>query len=253
MASLPVPLDAFPLDERRVLIVQCQSPQALSLGATVARAGGRVTVARTRSAALAEITREGKGFDAAVVDAQLPGDGVASVVHALRSSPWPCLAVGFCPSGSQADRRRAVVGGVVDLFVPPHSPDAFVAVIARCAEVTAHLRSRLEGGMLPVLESIPTLRRPPHDVEEGPRCLVAPTRVRRSDLESRVRSFADGRGLSDRELAVLRFIAMGYRYDEIGEAMAISARTVKMHATNVRKKVGASDRNSLVRKMYAAR
>ena len=250
MASISEPLGESLLSERRVLIVQCQPPQALSLGATVARAGGRVTVARTRGAALAEIARDDKGFDAAVVDAQLPGDGVMSVVHALRSAEWPCLAVGFCPLGGHADRRRAVVAGVIDLFVPPHSAEAFVAAVARCAVATDHLRSRLDGGRLP--EAAPS-RRPPHAVEGGPRCLVAPTRLRRGDLESRVRAFADGRGLSDRELAVLRFIAMGYRYDEIGEAMAISARTVKMHATNVRRKVGATNRNHLIRKMYAAR
>jgi DNA-binding CsgD family transcriptional regulator len=44
---------------------------------------------------------------------------------------------------------------------------------------------------------------------------------------------------------------MGYRYDEIAAVMVISPRTVKMHAFNVRKKVGASDRYHLLRKMYA--
>jgi DNA-binding NarL/FixJ family response regulator len=161
------------------------------------------------------------------------------------------LAVGLCSSGSQADRRRAVAAGVIDLLAPPHlAADSFVDMLTRCSVATAHLRARIDGLDDP-LEPLPPPRRPPHAVEPGTRCLVDPARLRRSDLEGRVHAFADGRGLSTREMSVLRYIAMGYRYEEIGEVMAISARTVKMHASNVRRKVGASDRYQLLRKMYA--
>jgi DNA-binding NarL/FixJ family response regulator len=252
MASISQLLVAPKLEGQRVLIVQCQPPQAFSLGATVARAGAHVTVARTRGAAMAEIERRDKGYDAAVVDADLPGDGIAAVVHALRGVERPCLAVGLCSSVSQADRQRAVAAGVIDLFLPPHRPDTFVDALHHCAMATAHLRAKLGNGVAPLEPPpIPLLRRPPHAVGSGPRRLVDPARQRRSDLEGRVIALASGRGLSDRELCVLRYIAMGYRYDEIAAVMVISPRTVKMHAFNVRKKVGASDRYHLLRKMYA--
>jgi DNA-binding NarL/FixJ family response regulator len=252
MASTPQLVASSQLASMRVLIVQCQPPQALALGATVARAGGHVTVARTRGAALMEIERRGHGYDAAVVDATMPGDGLEAVVAALRVGERPCLAVGLCSSKSQADRQRAVAGGVIDLFTPPHAAEDFVDMLARCAAATAHLRARLDGSDLP-LEPIPlpVPRRPPHAVGSGPRCFVDPARLKRGDLEGRLRAFAEGRGLSDREVSVLRYIAMGYRYEEIGEVMAISPRTVKMHASNVRRKVGVRDRYQLLRKMYS--
>jgi DNA-binding NarL/FixJ family response regulator len=255
MASSPQPVVTPRLNGQRVLIVQCQPPLGLALGATVARAGGHVTVARTRGAALVEIERCADGYDAAVVDAGLPGDGVLAVVQALRGGPWPCLAVGLCSSRTD-DRRRAVAAGVIDLIVPPHVADAFVDVVSRCASATAQLRANLEGldGPLDAWPQLavrrPARRRSPHGLGGAPRSLVDPARVRRSDLESRVRAFGAGRGMSPREVSVLRYIAMGYRYEEIAEAMAIKPRTVKMHAGNVRKKAGASDRYQLMRKMY---
>jgi two-component system response regulator FixJ len=64
--------------------------------------------------------------------------------------------------------------------------------------------------------------------------------------------FAELARLSPRERSVLRFIALGYRYQDIGEALSISPRTVKMHAANVRKKAGVATRWELLRKVLPA-
>lgn len=71
-------------------------------------------------------------------------------------------------------------------------------------------------------------------------------------VDARVAVLAQDIRLSGRERVVLRYIAMGYRYREIGLAMEISPRTVKMHAFNLRKKVGGRSRWDLMRRVLDA-
>ncbi len=70
-------------------------------------------------------------------------------------------------------------------------------------------------------------------------------------IDARVAILARDVRLSSRERTVLRLIALGYRYREIGCAMAISPRTVKMYATNLRRKVGGDTRWDLMRRVLA--
>jgi two-component system response regulator NreC len=87
------------------------------------------------------------------------------------------------------------------------------------------------------------------------------------DLVAAVRLAADGRsylqpelgaelavepgddpdGLSDRELDVLRLIALGYTNSEIAERLTLSVRTVESHRAHVQRKLGMSKRSELVR------
>lgn len=43
---------------------------------------------------------------------------------------------------------------------------------------------------------------------------------------------------TDRELDVIRALAQGYKYDEIGEKLCMSANTVKYHVKNIMQKTG---------------
>lgn len=70
-----------------------------------------------------------------------------------------------------------------------------------------------------------------------------------SAIEARVALLARDVRLSSRERTVLRLIALGYRYREIGCAMSISPRTVKMYASNLRRKVGGETRWDLMRRV----
>jgi two-component system response regulator NreC len=56
-----------------------------------------------------------------------------------------------------------------------------------------------------------------------------------------------GAVLTERELEVLRLIALGHTNAEIGKLMFISARTVETHRANLQRKVGAAGRPELVR------
>jgi two-component system response regulator NreC len=58
---------------------------------------------------------------------------------------------------------------------------------------------------------------------------------------------ADTGVLSERELEVLRLIALGYTNSEIARLMFISSRTVESHRANLQRKLGLSGRPDLVR------
>ncbi len=53
--------------------------------------------------------------------------------------------------------------------------------------------------------------------------------------------------LTDREQEVMRHIARGYTYREVGEALFISVKTVETHVSKVLKKLQLSNRNELTR------
>lgn len=53
--------------------------------------------------------------------------------------------------------------------------------------------------------------------------------------------------LSDRELEVLRLIALGHTNNEIAEQLFLSVRTVETHRAHIQQKLGLSTRSELVR------
>jgi two-component system response regulator NreC len=56
-----------------------------------------------------------------------------------------------------------------------------------------------------------------------------------------------GAALSERELEVLRLIALGYTNSEIAKQLYLSARTVETHRANLQAKLGLTGRPELVR------
>ena len=67
-----------------------------------------------------------------------------------------------------------------------------------------------------------------------------------------IHRLAEDLGFSPRERLVLRYVALGYPYQEIAAEIGITARTVKMHVANVRQKVGAGTRADLLKLVFAA-
>jgi two-component system response regulator NreC len=53
-------------------------------------------------------------------------------------------------------------------------------------------------------------------------------------------------GLSDRELEILRLIALGHTNAEIGQQLFLSVRTVESHRSHIQQKTGRSSRAELV-------
>jgi two-component system response regulator NreC len=54
-------------------------------------------------------------------------------------------------------------------------------------------------------------------------------------------------GLSERELGVLRLIALGNTNSQIAEMLFLSVRTVETHRAHIQQKLGLTDRSELVR------
>jgi len=54
-------------------------------------------------------------------------------------------------------------------------------------------------------------------------------------------------GLSERELEILRLIALGYTNAQVAEELYLSVRTVETHRAHIQQKLGLSDRAELVR------
>lgn len=54
-------------------------------------------------------------------------------------------------------------------------------------------------------------------------------------------------GLSDRELEILRLIALGYTNAQVAEELFLSVRTVETHRAHIQQKLGLGDRAELVR------
>ncbi|HWD70323.1 MAG TPA: response regulator transcription factor [Solirubrobacteraceae bacterium] len=54
-------------------------------------------------------------------------------------------------------------------------------------------------------------------------------------------------GLSDRELEILRLIALGFTNSQVAEELFLSVRTVETHRAHIQQKLGLTDRAELVR------
>ncbi|HWE60047.1 MAG TPA: response regulator transcription factor [Solirubrobacteraceae bacterium] len=54
-------------------------------------------------------------------------------------------------------------------------------------------------------------------------------------------------GLSERELEILRLIALGHTNSQVAEELFLSVRTVETHRAHIQQKLGLSDRAELVR------
>ncbi len=234
----------------RVLVVQTRSMTELGLGASIVRTGARMNLCRSTHAALDVLDSPSNAFDAAVLDGELSRANLARISRALRASGRPCLSVGVATPKDDGSVRRLVDVGVMELVIPPLTETAVVEALGRCVSETRRLRAKLDG----LARKGVRLRNGPPHWNGSPTTKARASSVPRfnPDIEEACDRYARRARLSPRETSVLKLIALGYIYDEIGEALSITGRTVKMHAANVRKKVGAPNRMALVRKVLCA-
>lgn len=232
----------------RILVVQTRPSSVLGIGAAVVRTGARVNVCRSSHAALDVMNSPGNAFDAAILDGELNRASLMRLSRALRERPSPTLSVGVGTPGDETAVRRLVEAGVMELVIPPLSTCAVVDAVARCVEETRRLHERVAASPSRGREA-GRRRSPPH---WNLASATQPVPRFNPDIEAAVDRYAVLVRLSPRETSVLKLIALGYLYDEIGEVLSIANRTVKMHAANVRKKVGVPNRMALVRKVLCA-
>lgn len=213
-----------PLAGLRLLVAASDIAVLVLRTAALANAGARVHAASSLSAALHALSGK-PPIDAAVLEMGLPG-GALALESRLRLGVPPVLSVVISPSGAAQGPELLALG--VAAHVPsPALAHALVPAVREVALATGALR-----------------------VARGRRGASTSAPDPRAGVDRAVHAMARRRGLSPRERSVLRYIALGYRYEEIGRRLAIATRTVKMHAESLRRKTGASTRRDLVREVF---
>jgi DNA-binding NarL/FixJ family response regulator len=146
--------------------------------------------------------------DVVLMDLSMPVlDGVAATRLILEDSPSTHVVV----LTSFADHHRvtdAVAAGAVGYLLKDCDPRDVVTAVRSAAVGNAPIDPRVARALLPA----PTPRR--------------------------------DEALSARELQVLRLLAQGLANKQIGRALGISERTVKVHVGNVFRRLGVADRTS---------
>jgi DNA-binding NarL/FixJ family response regulator len=178
------------------------------------RTMGAGTVYEAASVAEARARAQTSGpCDLAVLDLDLPDGSGLDLVTELRSQGWNRLMV-LASSDDPYTVRSAFQAGA----------QAYLLKSASAAIVTDGVRRVLHGGVY----ADPTL---------AP-LLATGTQVPGTDNTPKE--------LSAREVEVLQLVADGQSNKEIGEALGLSALTVKSHLTRIGRKLGTSDRAQMV-------
>lgn len=159
-----------------------------------------------------------------LLDVRLPGGGGQAVLSRVLPARPEVRFLGLSVSDAAEDVIGVIRGGARGYVTKTISGDELADAIRRVAEGDAVFSPRLAGF---VLDAFAATDVPPLDPE--------------LDL------------LTQREREVLRHIARGYAYKEIGRQLYISTKTVETHVSAVLRKLQLSNRHELSRWAAARR
>ena len=159
--------------------------------------------------------------DVFVMDLGLPdGSGINATADVLRVSPATRVLV-LTVHDDIAYLRRAFEAGAVGYLVKEAADIELVLAVRQVASGKQYVHPALGAALL------------------------APD-------ASPARVGGPGGELSDRELEVLRMIALGLTNAEIGERLYVSVRTIETHRSHIHEKLNVRNRAELVRRARAA-
>lgn len=172
--------------------------------------GGFEVVAEAEDVESARRCLRGHRAHVLVLDLNMPGESSMEAIPKLRQEFPDTQIVGLAMHDEPAWARNALSAGVLG-YVPEDSADAELVQAIRAAVAgEPYLNPRL-----------------------GARVAAEPA--------------GPPDGLSERELEILRLIALGYTNAQVAEELFLSVRTVETHRAHVHRKLGLSDRAKLVR------
>jgi DNA-binding NarL/FixJ family response regulator len=157
-----------------------------------------------------------------LLDVHLPGGGGQAVVDALRGSAVAVRFLALSASDAPEDVIAVIRAGARGYVTKTISGPELVDAVHRVAAGEAVFSPRLAGFVLDAFAALgPDASRPSFD----------------ADLDQ----------LTPREREVLRLIARGYTYREMGRELHISVKTVESHVSSVLRKLQLSTRHQLTR------
>ena len=158
-----------------------------------------------------------------LLDVHLPGGGGVEVMRQAPSPQARYLALSV--SDAAEDVIGTIRGGARGYVTKTITGPELVDAIARVADGDAVFSPRLAGFVLDAFAATTDVATVDEDLDR----------------------------LSQREREVLRLIARGYTYKEVGKALFISVKTVETHVSAVLRKLQLSNRHELTRWATARR
>ena len=149
--------------------------------------------------------------DVLVLDLNMPGESSLEAIPEMRAESPETQIVVLTMQNEPAYARQALSAGVLGYVLKEAADEELVEAVRRAAAGDNYLNPRL--GARVAAEPPPG---PPD-------------------------------GLSDREVEVLRMIALGHTNAEIAEELYLSVRTVETHRAHIQQKLRAGSRSELVR------
>jgi DNA-binding NarL/FixJ family response regulator len=157
--------------------------------------------------------------DVVLLDVNLPSGSGREVIEGLRGGPHRPQFLALSVSDAADTVIELVRAGARGYVTKSISGPELVDAVLRVADGDAVFSPRLAGFVLDAFAGAP---------REG---------NGDSELDQ----------LTDREREVMRFLARGYAYKEIGRELGISIKTVESHASAVLRKLQLSSRGALTR------
>ena len=149
----------------------------------------------------------------AVLDLNMPGGSILDAIPELRESTPETAIVVLTMQSDPAFARQALQNGALGFVLKEAADEELLEAVRLAAAGETYLNPRL-GARLAAAPAEPA--GPPDD-------------------------------LTDRELEVLRLLALGHTNAEIGGQLYLSVRTVETHRAHIQQKTGRATRAELVR------
>src|SRR5688500_16797160 len=146
-----------------------------------------------------------------ILDINMPGGSGLAAIPTIRSESPETQIVMLTMQGETASAREALQAGVLGYISKDAASEELVTAVRMAAQGRTYLQPEL-----------------------GARLAAEPDTVSPDDL-------------SDREIEVLRLIALGHTNNEIAKNLYLSVRTVESHRAHIQQKLGVTSRFELVR------
>lgn len=161
--------------------------------------------------------------DVVLLDVHMPDGGGLAVINATANQPSRPVFLALSVSDAAEDVIALIRAGARGYVTKNISGPDLAEAVVQVNSGDAYFSPRLAGFVLDAFAS----GAPAPEPEEGQDSAVD--------------------ALTRRELEVLRLLARGYTYREIGKQLFISVKTVETHASNILRKTQQSNRHQLTR------